>query len=291
MEMNASGTPLSARALFLAMKGALQAHDLKQSLKYFRELKVAWASTKSSEPILPQSMMSTFVDLAWNEDNLGQLILEMKGLTLPEKTVDLMLAKCVGSKNSAIAASIESLARSQRTQLLDSTYDLLIKAMVPQRARKVVEEVLARKDVAFAPDLAISMIDFCSSGGDVAVVDKLYSKMKPKPINVLKAFVWFYIGAEQFERVCDIYELDMEPVISSSAAGSISLEASLKETIVDAAVVCGRTHLAERVIAASSSTVRDFGALWREARQLGETMAAMFGRWNAAITYWVVLVF
>lgn len=295
-DMDANSVPLSARAVFFVMKGALQAQDFDQSFKYFKELKVAWAGQSTSEPLVPQSIMVMLVDLAWEEQHFGQLIVELRGMPLPENTIDTMLAKCVESYDSDTARSVESLARGQRTTLPDSTYNLLIKAMThrPLRARGIIEEVLAREESRFAPDLALSVIDFSNGVSDVTIVDRLFERMKPKPVNVLGAFVWFYIGVEQFEKACDVYELDLQPICSNSD-GSTSLDASLQESIVDAAVVCGRSQLAERLVAeARAGATGQIAIACRitlHLKQLIEAIIAMLARWNAVVSYWVVLVF
>lgn len=283
-DMNAKGMSLSARAMFFVMKGALQANDFEQSFNYFKELKLAWASRSTMEPIVPLSVMSMLVNLAWERNCQDLLIAELKGTTLPEKTIDLMLAKCVESNDPDVAASVEILARAQRSVPPDSTYSLLIQALTgrPKHAHQVVEEVLARKGSGFASDLAMSVISFCNGTRDVAIADRLFEKMKPKPVNVIVALAWFYIGAEQFEKVCDIYELHIQPICTS-------VEASLQESIVDAAVLCGRIHLAERLVAESRSPGAGLIVIaWRASFQ---RLMDAFARWNALVSYWVVLVF
>merc|ERR1719262_1968522 len=111
------------------------------------------------------------------------------------------------------------------------------------------------------------MIEFCNHASERAIVDQLFERMKPKPVSVLGAFIWFYIGMEQFEKACDVYELDLQPMCSN-ADGSTSLDTSLQESIVDAAVVCGRTHLAERLIAQTSSAKGHLAIACREVKHL-----------------------
>jgi len=290
-DMEANGMPLSDRAKFFVMKGAVQAKDFGNAFTYLKELKAAWSARSTSEPLLPQSIMVMLVDLAWEKKSLGRLAMELKGIILPEKTIDCMLTKCVESKDSALLSSVESLARDQRSTLPDSTYSLLIEANLhnPPSARAIVKEVLAREGSVFAPDLATTMIKLCTDSSDAATVDLLFQRMKPKPISVLGAFAWFYISAEKFEKVCDIYELDISPMCNN---GDTSLEASLHESIVDAAVVCGRTHLAERLVREQAASRMHLAISWRHRlEQLFEGIMLTFARWNATVSYWVVLVF
>jgi len=294
VEMHANAIQLSARAVFFIMKGALQAQDFVETMKCFRDLKASWEVRPTSEPLVPQGIMMLLVELAWKKEQLGQLVQELHGLPLPEKTIDGMLAKCVESQDPETARSVESLARAQRETLQDSTYSLLIKAMnrKPLRVRGIIEEVMAREGSTFSPDLALAVLDSCKGASDVKVINGLYDKMKPKQINVLSAFIWFYIASEQFDKACDVYELDMEPVYRN-VEGNQALDPNLQESIVDAAVVCGRNHMAERVATSRADAVGPFAFIQRGslcAKQLVEHIMGSVERWHAVISYWVVLV-
>lgn len=287
-EMEAKQMPLSARAVFLVMKGALQGHDFTMALKYFKVLRSSWEAQKTSEALVPQSIMLSLVELASKEDKLSQLVEELRGLPLPEKTIDTMLGKCVGLKGVLVAKALETLARAQRETLPDSTYSMLIKAMSPKPklANAILEEALAREGSSFSPDLALSMLDFCKNASDADTVDRLLRKMKPKQVNVLAAFVWFYIGAEKFDAACDVYELEIQPLCSPQA-----IEAGLRESIVDAAVLCGRSQLAERLVVKSRSESTGAFAVITYAGEAFEAGIDFISRWNAMVSYWVVLIF
>jgi len=287
-EMDESKMPLSSRSVFFVMKGALQVSDFEQALKYFKILRASWEDKKTTEALVPQSIMLSFVELAGREKKLGQLVQEFRGLPLPEKTIDTMLATCAGSHGAVMAKSVESLARAQRETLLDSTYSMLIKALSPRPklARAIVEEVLAREGSAFSPDLALVVLDFCKDAADVEVVERLLRQMKPKQVNVIAAFIWFYIRIEKFDTACDVYELDMQPLCSP-----YEIEASLRESIVDAAVLSGRSQLAERLLAKSRSESSGCLALVTQVGEAFDSGIEIIARWNALVSYWVVLIF
>jgi len=294
-EAHAEKVRFNARALFSILKGSLQAGDFVMALKYFKDLKAPWECSATAEPLLPQSVMMLLVELAWKEQQLGQLVLELQGMPLTEKTIDAILAKCVESQDSDMATSVEALARAQRALLPDSTYSLLIQAMAQSslRALGIVEEVMSRESSGFSPDLAVSVIEFCKRVSEVTIVDRLFERMKPKQVNVLGAFVWFYIGAEQFEKACDVYELDLRP-LCCHADGGAAFDPSLQESIIDAAVVCGRSHLAEQWMTKSSSDMAGRIVILSKVtlciKQLIERACQAFERWNAVVFYWVVLV-
>lgn len=287
-DMDASNMPLSARAEFLVMKGALQVHDFDQAIKYFKSLRSSWELNKTSEALVPQSIMLSFVDLASRKNNLGELVQELRGLPVSEKTIDAMLSKCTGVQGCATAKSIESLARAQRETIQDSTYSMLIKALSskPTMAKPIIEEVLGREGSTFSPDLALSVLDFCKGTSDMVLADQLLKKMKPKQVNVIAAFIWFYIETGKFDTACDVYELDMQPVCSPQA-----MEAGLRESIVDAAVLSGRSQLAEKLVVNSQSQSIGCFALITHVGEAFESCIDMVARWNAMVSYWVVLIF
>jgi len=235
--------------------------------------------------------MLLLVELACKKKQLAQLLCVLQGLPIPEKIHDAMLEECVESHDVDMARSIECLARAQRETLPDSTYSLLIKAMArrPARASAIVEEVLKREGSAFSPVLAVAIVEFCTGTSNMAIADRLLQKMKPQQVNVITAFIWFFIGVESYEKACDVYENYMDPVCSR-AGGIHSMDANLQQSIVDAAVMCGRTPLAERLIAAPKSESMVCLSLIACAGDAIWSCISLVERWNAVISYWVVLV-
>jgi len=149
---------------------------------------------------------------------------------------------------------------------------------------------LIRESSAFSPDLASSILDFCVATSNVAVADQLLKKMKPMQVKVVSSFIGFYIGVEEFEKACDTYETDFQ---RASNGRPDAMDASLHENIVDAAVLCGRTHLAERLVANSPPRSESKGplALLSHASELFSALLAVLEKWNSMVSYWVVLIF
>jgi len=207
-----------------------------------------------------------------------------------EQIIDALLSKCVESHDCDAANAVEKLAKAQRETLADATYSLLIKAYKPGQATRVVQEVLIRESSAFSPDLASSILDFCVATSNVAVADQLLKKMKPMQVKVVSSFIGFYIGVEEFEKACDTYETDFQ---RASNGRPDAMDASLHENIVDAAVLCGRTHLAERLVANSPPRSESKGplALLSHASELFSALLAVLEKWNSMVSYWVVLIF
>jgi len=290
-DMAANKIDLSARAAFFCLKGALQVQEFGQALKYFRILKGFWEAQKASESLVPQATMLSLVELACQKKQLAQLLCMFQGLPIPEKVHDAMLEACVESHDIEMAKSIECIARAQRETLSDSTYSLLIKAMArrPASASAIIEEVLKREGSAVSPILAMAIVEFCTGTSNMAIAVRLLQKMKPHQVNVITAFIWFFIGIESYQKACDVYENYMEPVCSH-AAGIQSMDANLQQSIIDSAVLCGRTPLAERLVAAPRYESMACLSLIACAGEAVWSCISLVERWNAVISYWVVLV-
>jgi hypothetical protein len=287
-----AGTPLpslqqhcGALDFFSDMRMALRSRSFNEALKCLKDVKAAWNACPTAMRAIPQSVMSVLVEIAKEKQQLRDLVRELRGLQLPCASIDTMLAKCIGSGSPDTVACLECLARARREVLVDSTYALLVKAMHPGDAhtRKIVEEILGRDGSSFSPDLASALIKHSSVSSDIGMVDRLLLKMKPKQISMLSEFMWFYIGLEQFEKACDVYENHMQPVLAHTS-GISALPTNMQESIVDVAVVCGRTHLAQQIMNGSKPHQARF-------MHLVDAIIAEWARWNAIITQWVVLVF
>jgi len=270
---------------FSSMRVALRMSNFEEALECLKEVKAAWHDRGSAERLVPLSIMSMLIELAWEKDKFNELVCEMHGLQQVDKSIDAMLAKCIGSDKPDTVRHLERLARKQREILPDSTYALLIQALHPRDAHipEIVDEIMARDSSSFSPDLASALLKHSSLSSDVGIVDRLLKKMKPKQIPVLGDFMWFYIGMEQFEKACDVYEIHMKPVLQHTN-GVSAMTATMQESIIDVAVLCGRTELAQQVMNNSTSQRDPF-------KHCVEAVMAEFARFNAIITQWVVLVF
>jgi len=288
--MAAEEIPLSARAAFVAMKVELLAGNFDETMKHFRVLRRSWVAQKSSDPVVSQSMMSLIVELAWKEQKVRPLLAELKGVVMPEKSIEMLLVKCVEANDGDLAKAVEALARAQCTVLPNSVYSLLIKGR--WKADAIVEEVLSLQRSEFSPDLALSIIEFCGGVSDAARVDRLFELMKPKQLHILAEFIRFYIGVENFERACDIFELDMQQAHGHAQGAALFNDAALEESVIDAAVVCGRINLAQGILALSKGrSVGCFGMIERHVREFLERVIHAIVMWHAVVEHWVVLVF
>merc|ERR1719487_2301650 len=86
------------------------------------------------------------------------------------------------------------------------------------------------------------------------MADKLYEHMKPEQLAVLTGFVRFYADCEEFEKACDVYEKDLLR-LHGAAKSDVPVDARMERSLMNAALKCGRNHLANNLLSASPSDV------------------------------------
>merc|ERR1719379_1071852 len=85
--------------------------------------------------------------------------------------------------------------------------------------------------------------------------------MKPQHLPILSEFVRFFADNEQFEKACDIYEHDLLRVhksvdkATSPLGRSLHLDARMERSLMNAALQCGRPHLAKNLLSSTPSDV------------------------------------
>merc|ERR1719271_1211048 len=86
--------------------------------------------------------------------------------------------------------------------------------------------------------------------------------MKPSALPVLAAFIRFFAENEQYEKACDVYEQDLLRLHGSAEATadpqgqrSLLLDARMERSLMNAALRCGRAHLAKNLLDSSPSDV------------------------------------
>merc|ERR1719271_1530183 len=86
--------------------------------------------------------------------------------------------------------------------------------------------------------------------------------MKPSALPVLAAFIRFFAENEQYEKACDVYEQDLlrlhgtaEATADPQGQRSLLLDARMERSLMNAALRCGRAHLAKNLLDSSPSDV------------------------------------
>jgi pentatricopeptide repeat protein len=253
-QMKEKHVAFTPRASMVVIKTALKTNSFEDAVQHFREMKSAWSakSLSSTASTAPTQIVSQLVELACAEHKLSELIVELAGMPISQEALNVMLLECVRQKDRMLTTEVEKLGREQEFCFTDATYGLLIKIMAsdPIRVQALFDEVIA-KDIDVTPDFAASVLAYCTQVSNVEMADNLLAYMKPEQMQVLTGFVRFYADCEQFEKACDIYENDLLPL---QGAGK-SMDPRMERSLMNAALKCGRSHLAKNLLNASPSDV------------------------------------
>jgi len=262
-QMKAAQIPMTSRAAMVVIKTALKTNKFEEAVQCFRDLKSTWTeqSVSSTPSAAPSMVISQLVELACKEHKLGEFLPELQGLNMSQEVVNTMLSECIREKDSSLTTSVEKMAREQAVPFSDATYGLLIKGMAGDavRVQALFDEVLENR-VEVTLDFATSILSYCTQSSNVDMAEKLYAYMKPKQLTVLSAFIRFYVECQQYEKACDVYEHDLLPVQSATVDAtqgqrSLQMDARMERVLMDAALKCGRSHLAKNMLSASPSDV------------------------------------
>jgi len=278
-QMKANGVPFTTRSTMAVIKTALKMSDLEEALLYFRELKNTWTAhgLSSSPSMAPSHVVTQLADLACKEHKLSEFLAELQGVTMSDELVNTMLSECVRQKDLMLTQKVEKLAREQGVQFTDTAYGLLIKGMAadPVHVRAIFDEVI-EKGVEVSTDFAGSVLAFCAQTSNPQMVDKLYAHMKPKQLSVLSAFIRFYADNEHYEKACDVYEHDVLPSQDAqNPQAPLQLDARMERSLMNAALKCGRAHLAQNLLSASPSDIAKHIAMIRNCAAEGNLKGAV----------------
>jgi len=252
-QMKVKQIAFTTRSAMTVVKTALKMNDLEEALVYFRELKGTWVASGSSSPsAAPAQLVSQLVELACKDHKLDEMFAELSGMTLSEEVIDTMLLECVKQKDRVLTQRVEKFAREQGVCFSDATYGLLIRAMAADQARvqELFDEVVEKK-VEVSSDFASSLLAVCAQTSNFQLAEQLYKYMKPTKMPALAVFIRFFADNAQYEKACDIYEQDILPALD----GSAKLDARIERSLMNAALKCGRAHLAQNLLSASPSDI------------------------------------
>merc|ERR1719272_1389174 len=260
-QMKTQQIAFTTRSSMVIIKTALKTNNFDEAVQCFRALKGTWTaqSISSTPSMAPSHVISQLVELACKEHKLSEFLPELQGLTMSEEVINTMLMECIREKDISLTSSVEKLAREQGMSFTDATYALLIKAMAADatRVQALFDEVI-EKCVDVSGDFATSVLGYCTQTSNIDMAEKLYAYMKSTQLTVLSLFIRFYVEHEQYEKACDVYEHDLLPVQASTATQgerALQLDARMERVLMDAALKCGRSHLAKDMLSASPSDV------------------------------------
>merc|ERR1719359_963426 len=275
LQMKAKQIPFTTRSSMVVIKTALKLNNFDEAVQHFRDLKSTWtAQSLSSTPSMaPSHVVSQLVELACKERQLIDFLPELQGITISEEVLNTMLLECARQRDLTLTSAVEKLAKEQGVRFTDATYGLLIKGMAgdPIRVQALFDEVV-EKGITLTADFAGSVLAFCAQTSNVQMAEKLYTHMKPQQLSVLSAFIRFYADNEQYEKACDVYEHDLlrlhAPATDSSepaspTSRSLHLDSRMERSLMNAALKCGRAHLAKNLLSSSPSDIAKHIAMIR----------------------------
>jgi len=254
-EMQTKEVEFSTGAYLAVIKATLQTGNFEEARRHFSALKASWDSQGKWE--VPRHFVAQLVDLACKEHQLTQFLPDLTDVPLPEEAINGMFSECIRLNDSELAREVEKLARAQAQTLSDATYSLLIKGLVgrPWRMKAVVQEVVAREPAEFSSDLAMAVINFCAKTSEKEIADTLFERMKPKQLNVLSAFIRFYVESEQFNQACDIFEFHVKPLSENESQKRSMIDSRVERGLMSAALHCGRTSLVQCLFDANKTDI------------------------------------
>jgi len=236
-------------------------NDFDESLLHFRELKCLLGNISSTPSTAPCQIISQLAELACKEHKLAEFLSELRGISISEEVVNTMLVECARQRDLVLTSSVEKLAKEQEVRFTCETYGLLIKSMAtdPIRVQAIFDEVV-EKGVEMTADFAGSVLAFCAQTSNVQMAEKLYVHMKPQQLTVLSAFIRFYADNEQYDKACDVYEHDLLRLHATAADASeghrsLRLDPRVERSLMNAALKCGRAHLAKNLLSSSPSDI------------------------------------
>jgi len=258
-EMKVKKIAFTTRSAMTCIKTAMKMNSFDDALFYFKESKATWTASNlsSTSSAAPAHVVSQLVELACKAHKLDELIAEIHGMSVSEEVINAMLLECVRHKNLILTQRVEKFAREQGACFTGATYGLLIKAMTADQThvQKLFDEVL-EKDVEVTPDFAIPALGFCAQTSNFQMAEKLYQHMKPTQLAILSTFIRFFADNEQYARACDIYEQDLVRLhVAASEAASPQMDSRMERSLMNAALKCGRTELAQKLLSSSPSDI------------------------------------
>jgi len=272
-EMEAGGITFTAQARLAVMKSALQTGNFAEMHRQFCALK---ASVSSSWEV-PRHVMAQVVDLACRNRCLEQLLPNLVDVPVPEEAINAMLSECISTADAESARLVETLARAQNVAISDTTYSLLIKALTgrPWRLKAVVDEVVNREPAEFSAELTHSVLSYCSKSQNAGIADTLLERMKPQQLNILSAFIRYYVESEQHHKACDVFEKYVQPLGVSDSQRRSMLDARIEKALMTAALQCGRTSVYQCLFDPSTVDVAKHVLMIRKCGSEGNLKGAM----------------
>eukprot|EP00930_Biecheleria_cincta_P026116 TRINITY_DN18468_c0_g1_i1.p1 TRINITY_DN18468_c0_g1~~TRINITY_DN18468_c0_g1_i1.p1 ORF type:complete len:1085 (+),score=233.95 TRINITY_DN18468_c0_g1_i1:127-3381(+) len=254
-----AGVPLTTRASLVVIKTALRTNNFEAALEHFRALKSLWNGPAMQGPSMaPRHIVAQLVDMACKEHELQRFLPELASVPLSEDAVHSMVSEAVRAQDTKLLKEVHALAVSKDIIFSESTYGLLIKGFKGDDAlvEKIFNEAM-EKHPAAGSEICLALLASCAQTHNFDLAEKAYKCFQGKmPLAMLSAFIRFHFEVENYERVCDLYERDAAPLREKAASeGRSVLDARLERSVMNAALKCGRSTLAQALLTDNPSDI------------------------------------
>lgn len=115
-----------------------------------------------------------------------------------------------------------------------------------EQARRLVKELLDRPSLVCSFDLVMAILGFCRmSLTDRHLADDLFARVETSDIDVLSEFIHFYLDSYQFDKACDVFEVNFSTFFDGD------LGQDTEWSLMNAALKCGRVSVAKHLFETS----------------------------------------
>ena len=259
-EMTEAKVPLTVRATVVVIKAALKDGNLNSAMTHFGRLKKVWekgGEAGGTPSMAPQHIIAQLVDAACKDRQLTDFLPLLAGVPLNDEVVGTMLAECLRQKDSGLASKVERLAREQKLKFSDTTYSLLVKAAAGRLGQvKALVEEIASSGKKPSPEMSMAVLGACAQNGACAaqLADRLLVLTKPLQTQLLSGFVRYYAESEFYEKACEVYKQSRDEVAEGEQK-SVLLDSRAERALLNAALKCGQSDLAQGFLEATPSDV------------------------------------
>jgi pentatricopeptide repeat protein len=238
----ASRSKITTRGCSLTVKGFLKNGMVDAALQQIHEMQ------KRSLPV-PSFAVAQLFRSACEMGRAPAIFSQAKGIVvLPPEAVAQVLEDCVKRGDLKLALEVETQARQDKTSLLVSSYDSLLKICVMNahvHALDLFEEMQSMGS-RISEGLCVGLLARCAESKFLRFAEEIVRYVREHggmSIAVYSALMKVYAYCDMYDKACDLYaqlkEQGLEP------------DSMMYGCLMKFAVECGRTELSEKLFSAA----------------------------------------
>eukprot|EP00397_Hematodinium_sp_SG-2012_P004643 GEMP01004655.1.p1 GENE.GEMP01004655.1~~GEMP01004655.1.p1 ORF type:complete len:1075 (+),score=252.38 GEMP01004655.1:158-3382(+) len=210
----------SAKVTGILLKTALKENDLNLARGYFRELRVANNTT-------PSHLVGLLVELACKLHSLQDVLPDLEDVEISQEVFLAMLQNVSKHKDEQGAHQILSLWGDESLPFF--------------------EQVMMTPNIEWTCELVQSVLALAGKVSDATFVDRMLEVVDPTPFgtNIFAALAKLYNDLGEYDKACDVYEKHL--------FGGKHIDSRMERALMNAALRCGRSELAKRMIDADTA--------------------------------------